>query len=221
MLQENEQQNQTIAKLRKQRIRMQRQWKAQMAELERKTKAELQSLNEDIEYKQRMYEGLSHEVAEAVQFKEKTSADPNFLSDQIKTEEDRRKARAVDHERVVAGMRERLKEEQQELEQSVFDKIMRIIDASKSKLSTFFDTSTKKAYRQNARLLHERRLHEEQGTAIEADMVQVLATRERLLEARQRAVDERRVVLALKECMTCTPDMQFEITEPERRVWVA
>jgi hypothetical protein len=55
-------------------------------------------------------------------------------------------------------------------------------------------------------------MHKEQQRRTREDIANILEARHKIKEAEAKTTDDRRKVLNLKECMTCTPDMEFEIT---------
>ncbi|OAJ37261.1 hypothetical protein BDEG_21306 [Batrachochytrium dendrobatidis JEL423] len=204
--------------------RLQRERNVQRKRLAKAYATLIRSGNESIQAKETKLEETKNrynqQVQEHIDLKEfkasteinMTFLDPEVIAKRVAAEYERKEQMLLEYQRLQMEYQEKFKIEEREAEQIVINRIMQIIDDAKTELSSFINKATTTAYRENQRLKMEIQIQEEHKLQFAKQISNFEQKQKQLILDQSKYVDERRRVLNLKECMTCTPDMDVTIT---------
>ncbi|KAJ3410800.1 hypothetical protein HDV05_003229 [Chytridiales sp. JEL 0842] len=212
ILQENEEQSNEIAKLEKEQRRHKRRLRKQYEEFEATCRAEIARLERNVQMTTKAVQDISDDVERLRHFKVLFETNPEALQSQIVAEAAKRVKRKEEQELELVEVQKKWEREQAEVELGWMREVKVAIDGMNNTLADSIDFSPSGAYQSNRRLRREIAMHKEQQRRTKEDIDRIMLARERIKEAEKKTVDERRRVLNLKDCMTCTPDMEFEFS---------
>ena len=119
-----------------------------------------------------------------------------------------------DMEVFIASYKAQFEAVEAEAEARVENEGILIVDRSIAKFHHYFDTVTKKAENENARLKAEINRQHELAKEIQKDIDELGDKNKLLKQQNTTVVDPRRNVLRLKDFMTCTPEMDVLLPIP-------
>ncbi|ORY41333.1 hypothetical protein BCR33DRAFT_718952 [Rhizoclosmatium globosum] len=181
-------------------------------EFEQNANQEIEKLEQKVDMTQKTVDRITLELDKLIEFKSLKESNPTAIANKIveykKQRDDHIKMRAKELEQIKIDW----KADQAEIEQTWMAKVQTLIDAMGDSLKVHVDTSPSGNYYQNGRLRHEISVHKAQQAKAQAQIDEMLRIRAELVKAAEKTKDKRRNVLHLSEQMTCTPDMEFEVT---------
>ncbi|TPX73191.1 hypothetical protein CcCBS67573_g05534 [Chytriomyces confervae] len=125
----------------------------------------------------------------------------------IQEREDHYKSMSSHLDQIVADW----KTDQADIEATWMVKVQALIDQMGDSLKVTVSSNPVDMYYQNARLRHEISIHKSQAAKAEHEITTLMLERKTMSERQFTSRDKRRDVLKLKNLMTCTPDMEFEV----------
>ncbi|KAJ3189593.1 hypothetical protein HK101_008859 [Irineochytrium annulatum] len=198
---------------RQQKKRLKQEYSAFLIE----SSVEVIQLEKMKEKAQLVVDNLSREVDNLLEFNRKLEHDPKSLRDEIVAEMEMKKATDKEHQRFLSTIEMLWKEEQKDVETTWMARVKILVD-SMSTLAGKIDTSADGDVHLNIKLRREIEIHHSQQRKVKEDIARILEERQKTEAAKAATVDQRRRVQCLKECMTCTPDMEFPIQTQRTRI---
>ncbi|KAJ3382231.1 hypothetical protein HDU84_004404 [Entophlyctis sp. JEL0112] len=155
---------------------------------------------------------ITHEINKLMEFKAMKESNPKAIANKVKEAQKERDEHIMQFNAHLDQITAAWKIDQEEIEQTWTAKVKAIIDGMGNSLEGQVDTSPQGNYFQNGRLRHEISLHRSQAEKAQADINNLLKARREMKKMQGTLVDRRKAVMKLKEQMTCTPQMEFEVT---------
>ncbi|KAJ3216569.1 hypothetical protein HDU67_009263 [Dinochytrium kinnereticum] len=213
ILKENEQAHIEISKLEKKRKSRRKTLHEDYRQFEINATAEISRAEYSVDRVRKAVDDLTRDVQSLLDFKSLYESDPEALQKQVAEEVEKKKD--LDSQRTVLldAVRTRWEEEQRDIEATWMARVKILIDEMSQKLSGKIDCSLDGDVRRNMRLRREQSLLEEQMKSAKQEIERILEERKQILQQEKELADPRRNVLKLAEFMTCTPDMEFSISE--------
>eukprot|EP00842_Homolaphlyctis_polyrhiza_P004270 jgi/Hompol1/4844/HPOL_003938-RA len=211
-LTKNEESDDLIKKLQREKTQQRRKLSKDYAKFLESSTQEIHGLEKRRDSCKAAYDAQVQELIDLREFKvAMTFLDPEVIAKRITAEKERMSQQAAEYEAIVTQFNERFEIEKQEAEQTVIDRIIEIIEEAKMQLSSFINKATAIAYKENKRLKSEIELQLKHQELLKGQLRKTQIIRKRLLDDKAKHVDDRRRVLNLKACMTCTPDMDASL----------
>nr|KAJ3422390.1 hypothetical protein HK105_008309 [Polyrhizophydium stewartii] len=219
-LTKNEESDHHIKKLQREKALQRQRLAKEYAVFIQQCERNLQEYETKFQNAKKAYESQADELIALREFKTMTFLDPEVIAKRIAAEYELKDHLIAEQTRILRQYEEKIRAEENEAEQTVVDRIMEIIDKAKTQLSNFINKATTTAYRENKRLKSEIQLQLKHQELLAQQIKAIRERRTQLLAERSKHVDDRRRVLNLKACMSCTPDMDPTIS-PSRMAAIA
>ncbi|KAI8927692.1 hypothetical protein BC831DRAFT_510596 [Entophlyctis helioformis] len=217
-LAKNEESDHMIKRLQREKASQRRKLTKEYSAFLQKSAADIKALECKLEECRKTYESQVQELIDLKEFKAMTFMDPEVIAKRVSAEQERAQQQMTEQDRLRKQYDDKFVVEEQEAEQMVVDRIMEIIEEAKAQLSSFINKSTTTAYKENKRLKNEIQMQSRHQEILAEEIKVVEGIRKGLMSERDKHVDERRRVLNLKACMTCTPDM--DVAVPSSRTYL-
>ncbi|KAI9345354.1 hypothetical protein BDR26DRAFT_1005687 [Obelidium mucronatum] len=185
-------------------------------DFESKADQEIDKLVQKVDMTQKTVDRITLEISKLMEFKSLKESNPTAIFNEIKEikigRDNHIRKRAQELEQIKVDWRTA----QAEIELTWMAKVQTLIDAMgdnlMQSLKVHVDTSPSGNYHQNGRLRHEIAVHQAQQAKAQMQIDEMLEQRKVIAKTMEKVKDKRRNVLRLKEQMTCSPEMEFEVT---------
>ncbi|KAJ3317221.1 hypothetical protein HDV06_001835 [Boothiomyces sp. JEL0866] len=145
-------------------------------------------------------------------FAKETFEDPTISAKRIEFEIERKNDHLKDLQTKLEANRNQFDNLQEDADYKTQERAGRIIEKAANKFESFINSNTKKALFENTHLKSEIARQKKYIKNIEDEIGRLTKEKVVLKQDRPEYFDERRRVLNLKDCMTCTPDMDVELS---------
>ncbi|KAJ3016495.1 UNVERIFIED_CONTAM: hypothetical protein HDU68_012178 [Siphonaria sp. JEL0065] len=210
-LERNEDSTLDIIRIDRERKRQYQILQGTFDDFESKADFEIDKLLQKVDMTQKTVDRITLEINKLMVFKSLKESNPTAIANEIKeiklARDNHIKKRTQELEQIKVDWRTA----QSEIEQTWMAKVQTLIDAMGDSLKVHVDTSPSGNYHQNGRLRHEIAVHQAQQAKAQAQIAEMLEKRKVISQVMEKVKDKRRNVLRLKEQMTCSPEMEFEI----------
>ncbi|KAJ3320373.1 hypothetical protein HDU76_000315 [Blyttiomyces sp. JEL0837] len=199
---ENEQMAIDLVRLEKERKKDRQRLNSEFKEFEEATAADIAKLERASALTRKAVHDISDEISKLKEFKLLLESDPDAFGKLIEAEGNKKVTHLGENEQHLADIRHNWEIEQSEIELSWLTR----------QLTEAIDVSPISCVQRNGKLRKEIAIHEYQQARAREEIEQILKRRSQIMSEQFTFADQRRRVLTLKDCMTCTPEMTFEVS---------
>ncbi|KAJ3251490.1 hypothetical protein HDU77_005841 [Chytriomyces hyalinus] len=210
-LEENETCNLDIVRVDRERKQQHQTLKQSFDEFEAQSEHDIGRLEFKADMTSKTVDRITEEIDKLMEFKSLKESNPTAIAGKIQIaiqeREDHYKSMSSHLDQIVADW----KTDQADIEATWMVKVQALIDQMGDSLKVTVSSNPVDMYYQNARLRHEISIHKSQAAKAEHEITTLMLQRKTMSERQFTSRDKRRDVLKLKNLMTCTPDMEFEV----------
>ncbi|KAJ3062357.1 hypothetical protein HDU98_001773 [Podochytrium sp. JEL0797] len=210
-LEKNEDLTLDIVRIDQERKKQYQTLKANYNEFEANADQDIESLRQKLAMTEKTVHRINVEINKLMDFKLLKESNPTAIANRIKEVKQLRSEHAKKLAEELLQIKVDWQKDQSEIEAGWMAKVQTLIDAMGDSLKVHVDKGHSGNYHQNARLRHEIAVHRAQQQRSQEQIDKILEERRQIKLEDEKLKDGRRNVFRLKEQMSCTPDMEFEV----------